>query len=248
MQAVILIAGYGSRLKRDDIPHKCLLPFGDDTLLSRHLFTLQQAGIEKAILVAGHNRDAVKDYVGTLDLQMPVEFVDNPDYRTTGNNLSLMLGVRGRKGDLLVMDGDVLYPRTVLEAYLKQSAPSSFAVVPVDIDDTEATKVLLRSDGHIHSFVTKRDLTDEEKQKYKVAGEAIGFFQLSEPVVQQLIQAYQNAEQELIGKLWEFLFNKITAETAIGWWPISDTRCIEIDTQEDYESALQQFEGFDKSD
>jgi len=244
MQAVILIAGYGSRLKRDDVPHKCLLPFGNDTLLSRHLFTLQRAGIEKTVLVVGHNRDAVKDYVRTLDLNMPVEFVDNPDYRTTGNNLSLVLGMRGRGGDLLVMDGDVLYPRSVLETYLKQSRPSSFAVVPVDIDDTEATKVLMNSDGGIHSFVTKRDLTEEEKQKYSVAGEAIGFFQLSAPVVQRLIRAYQEAEQELVSQLWEFLFNKITEDTTIQAWPLSDTRCIEIDTQEDYESALQQFKDF----
>ena len=155
MQAIILIAGYGSRLNRDDVPHKCLLPFGNDTLLSRHLFTLQQAGIEKTALVVGHNRDAVKDYVGTLQLNMPVEFVDNPDYRTTGNTLSLVLGLRGRDGDVLVMDGDVLYPRTVLETYLKQSQPSSFAVGPVDIDDTEATKVLLNSSGRIQAFVPK---------------------------------------------------------------------------------------------
>ncbi len=57
MQAVILIAGYGSRLNRDDVPHKCLLPFGNDTLLSRHLFTLQQAGIEKTVLVVKPSTD-----------------------------------------------------------------------------------------------------------------------------------------------------------------------------------------------
>ena len=173
-----------------------------------------------------------------------MEFVDNPDYRTTGNTLSLVLGLHGRNGDVLVMDGDVLYPRAVLETYLQQSQPSSFAVVPVDIDDTEATKVLLNSSGRIHAFVTKRDLTDAEKQNYKVAGEAIGFFQLSPQVVQRLIDAYQNAEQELVGQLWEFLFNKITGEAEIQAWPLPDTRCIEIDTQEDYEAALQQFQEF----
>jgi len=244
MQAVILLAGYGSRLQRDDIPHKCLLPFGDETLLSRHLRILESLGIERTILVVGHNKDAVKAYAQSLDLHMAVEFVDNDRYATTGNTLSLVMGLRNRRGDLLVMDGDVLYPRSALAEYVGQSRPSSFAVTPVDIDDTEATKVLMNSDGGIHSFVTKRDLTEEEKQKYSVAGEAIGFFQLSAPVVQRLIRAYQEAEQELVSQLWEFLFNKITEDTTIQAWPLSDTRCIEIDTQEDYESALQQFKDF----
>ncbi len=121
-------------------------------------------------------------------------------------------------------------------------------MVPVDIDDTEATKTLINCEGHIHSFVTKRDLTDEEKQNYQVAGEAIGFIQLSADVVQALIQAYQKHEQELVTKLWEFLFNKITEEVAIQAWQLPDARCIEIDTQEDYEAALQQYQDFDKTD
>ena len=142
MQAVILLAGYGSRLKRDDIPHKCLLPFGDETLLSRHLSILQSLGMEQTVLVVGHNKAAVKNYAQGLDLTMPVEFVDNDRYATTGNTLSLVMGLRDREGDCLVMDGDVLYPRAALEEYVRQSKPSSFAVTPVDIDDTEATKVL----------------------------------------------------------------------------------------------------------
>ena len=46
MQAVILLAGYGSRLGRDDIFHKSLLPFGDETLLSRHLTCLDALNID----------------------------------------------------------------------------------------------------------------------------------------------------------------------------------------------------------
>ncbi|HIE80310.1 MAG TPA: UDP-N-acetylglucosamine diphosphorylase, partial [Nitrospinaceae bacterium] len=47
MEAIILLAGYGSRLDRQDLPHKTLLPFGEETLLSRHLKCLQALGIRK---------------------------------------------------------------------------------------------------------------------------------------------------------------------------------------------------------
>ena len=242
MQAVILLAGYGSRLKRVDIPHKCLLPFGDETLLSRHLSILQSLGIERTVLVVGHNKEAVKDYAQSLDLNMPVEFVDNDQYATTGNTLSLVMGLRDREGDLLVMDGDVLYPRAALEAYVRQSRPTSFAVTPVDIDDTEATKVLLREDQTIESFVTKRDLTKEEKLKFHMAGEAIGFFMLTQPVARNLVALYDQEEARFIQVLWEIIFNEITPHNTIHPYSIPGGGCIEIDTQEDYEESLQLYQ------
>jgi choline kinase len=238
MQAVILLAGYGSRLKRDDIPHKCLLPFWDETLLSRHLSILQSLGMERTVLVVGHNKEAVKSYAQSLDLTMPVEFVDNDRYETTGNTLSLVMGLRNREGEFLVMDGDVLYPRAALEEYVRQSRPSSFAVTPVDIDDTEATKVLLRDDQTIESFVTKRDLTKEEKSKFHMAGEAIGFFMLTQAVAHNLVVLYDREEARFIQALWEIIFNEITPHNEIHPYPLPSGGCIEIDTQEDYEEAL----------
>ncbi len=242
MQAVILLAGYGSRLKRDDIPHKCLLPFGDETLLSRHLSILQSLGMERTVLVVGHNKEAVKQYARGLGLKMPVEFVDNDRYATTGNTLSLVMGLRDREGDLLVMDGDVLYPRAALEGYVRQSRPSSFAVTPVDIDDTEATKVLLRDDQTIESFVTKRDLTQAEKSKFHMAGEAIGFFMLTQAVSRNLVTLYDQEEARFIQVLWEIIFNEVTPHHEIHPYPIPSGGCIEIDTQEDYEEALELYQ------
>jgi len=238
MQAVVLLAGYGSRLKRDDIPHKCLLPFGDETLLSRHLSILESLGMEQTVLVVGHNKDAVKSYVQGLDLSMPVEFVDNDRYETTGNTLSLVMGLRRRKGEFLVMDGDVLYPKAALAGYVRQSRPSSFAITPVDIDDTEATKVLLRNDQTIELFVTKRDLTNDEKSKFHMAGEAIGFFMLTQAVARDLMDLYDREEARFIQALWEIIFNEITPHHEIRPHLIPSGGCIEIDTQEDYEAAL----------
>jgi len=242
MQAIILLAGYGSRLNRDDIPHKSMLPFGNETLLSRHLRILQELGMERTVLVLGHNREAVKQYTQGLDLTMPVEFIDNPQYRTTGNTLSLVLGLRNRSGDILGMDGDVLYPRSVLTDYVRQSKPSSFAVTPVDIDDTEATKVLLNPSGRIESFVTKRDLTPEEKSQFQVAGEAIGFFLLTSQAVDTTLKLYDGNENHYKPLLWEYIFSDLAQRESVASYPMTQSGCIEIDTQEDYDEALRLFE------
>ena len=68
MEAIILLAGYGSRLNRQDIPHKSLLPFDGDTLLSRHLSCLEELQIERTHLVLGHNKEQVENYVQSLQL------------------------------------------------------------------------------------------------------------------------------------------------------------------------------------
>ncbi len=242
MQAVILLAGYGSRLNRNDIPHKSMLPIGKDTLLSRHLISLQELNIEKVILVVGYNRKAVKDYVYGLNLRIPVEFVDNELYRTTGNTLSLVMGLRGRKGDFLILDGDVFYPHDALKEYFEKSQPSSFAVVPVEINDTEATKVLLNGSNKISSLITKRDLTTEEKNQYKVAGEAIGFFLLNEQAVNLLIEMYDQNESEYIHTLWEIPFSNLAKQTKLTAFDIGSNDCVEIDTEDDYKQALQLYE------
>ena len=78
MEAIILLAGYGSRLDRQDLPHKSLLPFGEETLLSRHLKCLPNIGIQKVHLILGHNGDAVKNYAQKLNLQLSLNFINNP--------------------------------------------------------------------------------------------------------------------------------------------------------------------------
>jgi len=119
MQAVILLAGYGSRLNRDDIPHKSLLPFDDETLLSRHLTCLDSLGISCAYLVVGHNKEDVKQYVSDLNIGLECNFIDNDVYRTTGNTLSMVMGLRYCSEDVVILDGDVLILNPSFASMLK---------------------------------------------------------------------------------------------------------------------------------
>ncbi len=242
MEAIILLAGYGSRLNRQDIPHKSLLPFDNETLLSRHLSCLEELKIERTHLVLGHNREQVETYVQSLQLELPIRFIDNKVYRTTGNTLSMVMGLRQSEGDVLVLDGDVLYPRSVFIDYVRQSYASSFATTPGDIDDEESSKVLLKNPGTIQAFVTKRHLTEEEKNAFKFAGEAIGFFKLSQNNVKKFMDLYARHEAEYEKVLWEIPFTQFASEVDLKTWVTANTDCFEIDTKEDYHHALAHFE------
>lgn len=242
MEAVLLLAGYGSRLDRQDIPHKSMLPFGGETLLSRHLSCLQALSIARAHLVLGHNKETVKDYVRGLNLGMPVNFIDNALYRTTGNTLSMVLGFRQSQGDVLIMDGDVLYPRSLFLDYVRGSQPTSFALTAGDIDNEESAKVLMKPGGTIQAFITKRHFTPEEKNGFRFGGEAIGFFKLSAENVKKFVQLYEQKEAEYEKVLWEIPFTDFAQSVALHPWTIAQHGCFEIDTQEEYDHALAYFE------
>ena len=242
MEAIILLAGYGSRLNRQDIPHKSLLPFGKETLLSRHLSCLQELNIERTHLVLGHNKENVESYVRNLQLDLPIQIIDNKVYRTTGNTLSMVMGLRQCSGDVIILDGDVLYPRSFFIDYARKSDVPSFAMTPGSIDDEESSKVLLRPSGVIHSFITKRHLTEEEKIGFKFAGEAIGFFKLSAQNVKTFLNLYAEHEDKYKNVLWEIPFTEFAQQTDLMIWSTSKPGCFEIDTQEDYELALASFE------
>ena len=243
MHAVILLAGYGGRLDRDDLPHKSLLPFGDQTLLSRHLSCLGELEPDRIHLVLGHNKNAVRDYVLKLGLNLPINFIENDLYRTTGNTLSMVMGLRQCEGDVVILDGDVLYPKAALYEFVRKGPPTSFALVPSDIDnDEESAKALLDAQGTIRALITKRALTGEEKTRFIVGGEAIGFIKLAAQDTEKFIALYDRNESEYREVLWEIPFTDFSGETEIRSWPITDGGCFEIDTQEDYLTALSTFE------
>jgi len=241
MEAVILLAGYGSRLNRQDIPHKALLPFSGGTLLSRHLSCLQELGIERTHLVLGHNKEKVESYVRGLQLELPIEFIDNKVYRTTGNTLSMVMGLRQCSGDVLILDGDVLYPRSILIDYVRASGPTSFALTPGDIDNEESSKALLKASGDIHAFITKRHFTEEEKNGFAFGGEAIGFFKLSAANADKFVDLYEQHEAEYEKVLWEIPFTEFARDVDLAAWSTTQPGCFEIDTQEEYEHALDYF-------
>ncbi len=242
MEAIILLAGYGSRLDRQDLPHKALLPFGEETLLSRHLKCLKTLDVQRVHLVLGYNASTLKSYVQDLNLGLPIHFIDNPAYRTTGNTLSMVMGLKHCHDEALILDGDVLYPPQALKEYVQKAPRSSFALIPADIDNAECAKVLLNPAGTIHAFITKRELTEAEKSSFDFGGEAIGFLVLCQEDVPRFIALYENNEPTYQPVLWEIPFTEFAQNTPLHPWNILQEGCFEIDTQEDYNNALNYFQ------
>ncbi|MEL7453794.1 MAG: sugar phosphate nucleotidyltransferase, partial [Pseudomonadota bacterium] len=86
MRAIILAAGRGSRLLplTENLP-KCLLPVRDTTVLSLQLDTLEQAGVNEAIVITGFMAGTVEAELADRTGPMRVQTLFNPFYQVADN-------------------------------------------------------------------------------------------------------------------------------------------------------------------
>jgi choline kinase len=127
--AILLVAGVGSRLRplTDEHP-KCLVSLGDETILARQVRLLAAAGVTRLVLSTGFAAAAVR--AALADATLPCVFVHNPDYATTQNIVSLHRALAAvTSGDVLKLDGDVVFTAALLPRLLGRDEA---AVVAVD--------------------------------------------------------------------------------------------------------------------
>ncbi len=92
MQALILAAGMGKRLgaltKNNT---KCMVKVNGVSLIERLLRQLCQLDIGRIVIVVGYKKKELIEYIETLKISKPVEFISNDVFDTTNNIYSLYL-------------------------------------------------------------------------------------------------------------------------------------------------------------
>jgi choline kinase len=132
MTAVIMVAGVGSRLKKQ-VKHlpKCLLTFGGESILSRNLRLLREHNVTRIVVVAGYKATMVKEEIGEQ-----AKYVFNPFFRVTNSLASLWFAHQhvDLYDDLLIFNGDVIYEEEVLKAALSAQHPATMLIDSSVID------------------------------------------------------------------------------------------------------------------
>ncbi len=108
MEAVILAAGFGSRLGHHtrEIP-KALLKIGRRPLIYYTVQSLMENGIRDVIVVTGHKGYVLRDYLSQFNLNF--KFVHNSLYKKTNNIYSLYLAMGHINGGFYILNSDVLF-------------------------------------------------------------------------------------------------------------------------------------------
>lgn len=159
MQAIILAAGFGKRLRplTDNMP-KSMVPVKGTPLLENTLNLLAETKkIDNVIIVIGHMADYIKTHIGDSWQHMSVTYVENTDYEKTNNVYSLYLAKDYVKDDCIMLECDLYYGSDLIDLILSGEAECNILVSKYN-PDTMNGSVILSSDGvRADSLVIKRD-------------------------------------------------------------------------------------------
>lgn len=167
MQAIILAAGMGKRLKALTANNtKCMVKVNGVTLIQRMLRQLDEHRLTKIVIVVGYEGRKLMDYIATLGVKTPIEYVNNPIYNKTNNIYSLALAKDYLlEEDTLLLESDLIFEDSVLDALLDDPR-ETLALVDKYESWMDGTVVKLGADDTIEAFVPGKKFVFEDIPRY----------------------------------------------------------------------------------
>jgi choline kinase len=171
MKAIVLNAGYGSRLRptTDELP-KCLLPVdADHPVLEVQLRTLARCGIRHVTIMIGYGAEKIEHFLTTHPIaSLTVQTSYNPFFATTNTAVTCWLAIRDMTEDFVLVNGDTLFDAEILRQVL--AAPEAPLVMAIDQKasyDTDDMKVTLTTGGQLKAV-------GKSLPESQIDGESIG--------------------------------------------------------------------------
>ena len=142
MKALILNSGLGSRMGVLTSEHpKCMTEItSHDTILSRQLKMIADAGIEEVVITTGYYDGVLIQYCNSLDLPLHFTFVKNPIYDQTNYIYSIYCAREYLDDDIILMHGDLVFENEVFDCVLasQSSCMTVSSTLPLPEKDFKA--------------------------------------------------------------------------------------------------------------
>lgn len=238
MQAIILAAGMGRRLKElTQNNTKCMVKVNGVTLIDRMLHQIDNYNMSRIVIVVGFEGQRLIDYIGTLDIATPIVYVDNPIYDKTNNIYSLALAKDWLlKEDTILFESDIIFEGAVLDA-LVNDPRDTLALVDRYEPWMDGTCVKISDKDEITDFISgSRFDFNDTKDYYKTVNIYKFSKSFSKTHYVPFLEAYQSAlgeneyyEQVLkvIAMLDEPII-KAKRLTGQKWYEIDDEQDLDI--------------------
>jgi len=241
MEALILAAGFGSRLLKPlNKKPKSLLKIGKKSILYYLIDKIQKTKIKKIHIVVGFKKKLIIDYLTkNFSNKIEINFIYNKDYKKRGNIYSVCLAENFIKQDLVIFNSDIVLPKNILNKFILNSQKNLFL--------TNQKKFINKDDIlflHKKNKIVENVFVKEAKNNKKNLVPSAGVVKMKKKTLRTFlsiikkmnlneIEYYENGYQELIKK---FKFKVCSSRKKI----------IEIDTKKDYKN-LKKIVNYDKS-
>lgn len=254
MQAIILAAGMGKRLKsltQDNT--KCMVKVNGVTMIERSLRILDKKNLSRIVIVVGYEGQNLIDYVDSLNIKTPVKYINNSIYDKTNNIYSLALAKDYLcSEDTLLLESDLVFEEGLIDALLDDDR-DTLALVDKFESWMDGTCMELDEDDCIVNFIPGKHLNFSDKDNYYKTVNIYKFSKhFSENTYVPFLSAYEkamgeNEYYESVIKLIAMLETKeIRAKRLNGqiWYEIDNIQDLNIaeslfaDTDEEYYDKL----------
>ena len=233
--ALLLAAGTGTRLRplTADFP-KCLTEVAGQSILGRLVDNLFLQGIERLVVVVGHQGDRIRDFLRHHASGMRIDYVFNPDYRTTNNIYSLWLARCQIRESFLLVESDLVFDASMLADMLHPDKIAISNILPWMNGTTVSLNGTGRRVAGFHSGLRF------DARRYKT----VNLYSLS-------LKTWKSVEERLsryvsegrLGEYYEVVFADMVADGSLAFDAVFfDTdRWYEIDTLVDLDEAEKLF-------
>jgi len=261
MQGIILAAGMGKRLKElTNDNTKCMVKVNGITMIERALTILDKKNLNRIVIVVGYQGQKLIDYISTLHINTPIEFIDNPIYDKTNNIYSLALAKDYLCSDsTLLLESDLVFEESVIDALIDDPR-ENLALVDKFESWMDGTCMELDENDCIVSFIPGKHLKFSDKEQYYKTVNIYKFSkEFSSNVYVPLLGAYEkamgeNEYYESVIKLIAVLDSKMLKAKRLTnqiWYEIDNVQDLNIaeslfaeNETEHYKKLAQRFGGY----
>ena len=195
-----------------------------ETILSRQLRLLAEAGISEVVMTTGYFDSVLVNYCHSLHLPLHFTFVNNPLYRDTNYIYSIYCAREHLQGeDILLMHGDLVFEASVLDdlMHFEHSCMKVSSTLPLPDKDFKAVV----KDGLVKAVgIEFFDSAMEAQALYKLNADDWALW------LKRICEYCENDNRKCYA---EKALNEITEECRIWAYDVKDRLCSEIDTPED---------------
>ena len=227
MKALILAAGIGKRLKNKS--PKILLKIGNKSLLERHYENLLNLGIKNVGIVIGYKSNQLINFIKKIDIKKNIRIFRNSRYKL-GSIVSLVCANKffQLKGDLILMDGDVLYDKKILKKLVNSKKRNCLLLDKQFKEGEEPIKVCIKNSKIF-------DFGKIVNQDFDFQGESVGFFKFSNTSSIKLINEAKKIMKSNENLMYEEAIQQMIKknEIQIYFENITNLPWIEIDFKKD---------------
>lgn len=230
--ALLLAAGTGSRLYplTQNSP-KCLTLINDKSILERLINNLKNQGFKRLVIVTGHHKECIMDYLGDKSGDICIEYIYSPLYKTTNNIYSLWMARNIINEPFVLFESDLVMNSTLLD---KMVYPDRMAVALMQ-PWLNGTTVSINKANMVTKF--QKGTTDFYSDiRYKTVNVYSFSFLSWQTIVKNLNQHIANGD---VNSYYETVFAELTDNKTLSFKSVSfDYKpWYEIDTIEDLAQA-----------